>query len=470
MLKNNFNKWLAFAISVCCLSLFFLNMSSIPVILTTIESNLNFSSNNLEWIVNSYLLSFAILILPLGKLADFIGFRSSFCLGLSLYILGSLICGVCQNPNQLILGRVIQGFSGAAMFPITSALLMSAFPKSQWGKALGFSVGIGLIFFMLGPILGGIFAERYDWRYVFLLNLPIAFLGLIMVLKYPKKREIKEQKVKKFAKKFDYLGAIFLGLSMGSINIGLMQGAKWGWGSLNTFFFFVATVLFLLLFFVSYKRNHEPIIDLSLFKQRFFMGATSCGCLGQLIGMVTVFWVLYFQQSLGFNPITAGWAILLTNFPSIFIAPLGGHLADSLGVKWPVALGFSFAIFALLWITIFSNATNITQLLPAFLCFGFGLSLIMEPSYIASMENISEDKWASASGLTLALRSQIAPTIGMALMSAFYLTLQEGNQTDALAFKTINILAAIIAAIGVFISLFFLPSKRKMVPEFRADI
>ena len=385
------------------------------------------------------------------------------CWGLGLYALGSLVCGFSFFSSPINIRPYHSGNGGRSNVSPMGAYLISTFPIGQRGKAIGFNVGIGSIFLMLGPMIGGAITEYFNWRYLFFLNLPIAFFGFYMTLKIVplKINEICETE----KKEFDYLGALFLALSMGSITIALMQGAKWGWGSVPIFLLFFGSAFFLILFLVTYKRFSEPIVDLSLFKQPLFTGATSCGCLAQLIAMVTVFWVVYLQQSLGFCPITSGWAIVLTNFPPIFIAPFGGHLADSLGVKLPVTIGFSLLIFALCWITVFSPTPDIVQLFPAFFSFGFGMALVMSPSYVASMEEVSDEKRAAASSLSLALR-QLSPTFGMAILSAFYLTILEAQKPTLMAFRAINIIAAFIAFIGILISLFFLPSRRKTVEEF----
>lgn len=461
---NGFGKWLALTVTSCCLSLLFFNFSSVPVALTTIQSNLHFSSDNFEWIINTYLLSLAVLILPAGRLADLIGFRFLFCSGFVLFALGSLICGFSFSPTQLILGRVIQGMGGAAMFPPMGAYLISTFPNGQRGKAIGINVGIGSIFMMLGPMIGGTITEYFSWRYLFLINLPIAFFGFCMTLKIVPLKTTSD--VPNDKREFDYLGALLIALSIGSITISLMEGAKWGWGSFPTLLLLFSAAFFLILFLITYKKFSEPIVDLSLFKQPIFTGATFCGCLAQLITMVTVFWTIYFQQSLGFCPITSGWAIVLTNFPPIFIAPYGGHLADSLGVKIPVTIGFCLLIFALGWINFFSDSISISQLLPAFFSFGFGLSLVMSPSYVASIEEIPDEKRAAASSLSLALR-QLAPTFGMAILSAFYLTLLEAEKPSLTAFKVINLICTFIACIGIFIALFFLPSRKRSLKKFR---
>lgn len=453
-IKDFPNKWITLSVTACCLSLIYLNLSSVPVALPTIQHQLNFSAEMVEWIINAYLLTLTVLILPAGRLADLFGYRALFCWGLGLYAIGSILCGLSPNGTWLISGRVVQGMGGAAMFPQVGAYLTTTFPSGERGKAIGLNVGIGSIFLMLGPILGGWFTQYLSWRYLFWLNLPITIFGFVMTLWIVQR----SNKVKEVT--FDFVGASFLGISLGSVTIALMQGAKWGWDAPITLSLFLVSIVAISLFFVTYRKNAQPIVDLSFFRQRLFTAATCCGCLTQLISMVTVFWALYFQESIGFSPTSAGWIIVFANFPAIFIAPFGGHLADNWGVKVPVIMGFGLLIFALVWLSIFAATTSIVFLFPTLIAFGLGTPLIMSPSYVASLDNIQENKSASASSLSLALR-QLAPTFGMAIMNAFYLSLMKFEKPTIFAFTGINLLAAGVAFVGLIVAVIFLPAKSR---------
>lgn len=444
-------QWLALLTTACCSSLLFLNLSSIPVALPSIQHELSFSEEQVEWVINVYFLALTMLILPAGRLADLFGCRYLLCTGFLLFSIGSLMAGFSNNMWWLFGGRILQGMGGASMYPAMGAYLISSFPPGERGKASGINVATGSIFLVLGPIIGGICAQWLSWRYLFFINLPLSCLGYLMTLRFA-------QAVQSEKKSFDFLGSCFLGVGIGSVTFALMRGAQLGWTHPLTLILFLAGFVFILAFFFAYRFLPHPIIDLSFFSRRIFTVSTFCGCLAQVISMVIVFWILYFQNALGYSPTAVGWLIVLSYIQGIIISPFGGYLADSFGVKMPVTIGFILFIFSLLWLAFFANPDNIYSLFPTFVAYGLSLALIMSATYAAPIEEIQENKRATALSLTLALR-QLSPTFGIAFLSAIYLSYVAAEKPLHLAFKSINLLGAGLALIGVMVALIFLPNS-----------
>lgn len=453
-IKNSMaNKWLIFFVTLSCTSLIFLNLSSVSIAVPTIQKELGFSDETVDWVINSYFLALTVLILPMGRLTDLFGLRLLYCLGFGLSIGGASLVALAPDTVWLMIGRIIQGFGTAALFPPLSSQLVSTFPSGDRGKAVGLNTGMGAIFLILGPLLGGFFSQYWTWRALFWTHVPIALFGFCLALfVIPKSQKVKNVP-------FDFLGACLLALSMGAFTVALMQGGKWEWTSLPILSIFISGILFLLLFLMHYRRFSHPLVDLSFFRNHFFSVPTLSACFTQLVTMVTVFWALYFQEELLFSPTKAALMILMVNAPSIFVAPFGGHMADIFGVRTPVIFGFSLLVGALIWF-VFLSTSNVFLLFPALFAFGCGSSLILSPTLVASLDKIPEERRSSASGLSLALR-QLSPTFGMAIMSAVYFSTLHYGQSHVMAFKMINVFSAFFALMGMMIAALFLASPKR---------
>jgi EmrB/QacA subfamily drug resistance transporter len=412
MITEKNRKWWILAAMTTTISMIFVDITVLPVVLPTLQRELSISDLGLQWVLNAYILVLAVLVLPGGRLGDMWGLKKAFCLGVCLFAFASAMCGLSRVEWWLIMSRSLQGVGGAFLLPATQGIIVSHFPPQQRGKALGLFVSIGSIFLALGPLIGGALTSYLSWHYVFWINIPIAILGLIMTFfSVPAMAGKKEP--------FDYRGLFILAVGIASLIIALMQAQEWGWNSFSCLFLFsIGICSFILLF----KRKHKPhasLLDFELMGKRSFIASSSCIFCNQLIIMVTVFWVIYFQNILGFSPYKAGAYAFLANVPVLFSAPLGGFLADRFGPRLPVMIGFSLICFSLSWFTLFMKHENIRLLLPTLLTFGCGVSMIFTPSFVGMMNEVSAEKRGVAAGITSALR-HFSSTLGLALFGSFY--------------------------------------------------
>ena len=405
-------KWWILAAMTTSISMIFIDISVLPVALPTLQRELNISDLGLQWVINAYTLVLAACVLPAGKLGDRWGMRKTFCLGIGLFAIASALCGLSLSAWWMILSRGLQGIGGAFMLPSTQGIIVSHFPPHQRGKAIGLFVSIGSVFLALGPLIGGSLTTYLNWQYVFWINLPIAAVGMSLTFyclpPIPGRRE-----------RFDLNGFIILSIGISALVVAMMHAQHWGWSSLYTLSFLAAGLMCLYLLYLRKNKADATIVDFNLLTKRSFLSASTCILCNQMLLMVTVFWAIYFQNILGFSASTAGIYSFIANAPLLFAAPIAGHLVDKFGPRLPVTSGFSLIIFSLAWFLLFYRHENIWLLMPTLLFFGFGVSMIFGPSFVALMNDVPAEKRSSASGLNTAIR-QFSSTVGLALFGTLY--------------------------------------------------
>lgn len=417
-------KWWILVAMTSCIAMIFIDVTVLPITLPTLERTLNLSQVGLQWIVNAYTLALTIFVLLAGRFGDRFGHRKIFCWGLLLFSLGSILCGVSYYEWWFITSRVIQGIGAAMMTPVSVAIIFAAFPPVQRGKALGLHVSLGSLFLALGPFIGGIFTQYLSWRYVFWLNIPIALIGFWLTL-------ISVPKNKGSHRSIDWFGFMITSVGMTCIIIALMEAKNWGWTSPITLGLGGLGALLLFLLFTIDRKIEDPYIDLALFKNGRFLGAISSIFITQFLLMATIFWAIFFQTVYGYSPVQSGCISLLSNLPLIIVAPIAGHLLDKYGPRIPITLGFVLIICSLFWLLQHLEKGSIGTLLPATITFGCGIPLIFTPSFTTAMNEVPPEKRGLASGTATMLR-QFSATLGLALMGALFLNIQNSQFNEGL--------------------------------------
>ncbi len=409
--EQNRKWWILFAMTAT-VSMIFVDITVLPVVLPTLQREMGISDLGLQWIINAYTLVLACLVLAGGKFGDRWGLKKTFCLGVTLFAVASALCGLSHSGGWIIAARALQGLGGALLMPATQGIIISHFPPHQRGKALGLYVSVGAIFLALGPLIGGTLTSYLSWRYVFWINLPIAAVGLLLALYSVPPMQGKEEK-------FDFRGFGILSLGIASLIIALMQSQNWGWTSPITLFLMATGVFLLFFLFLRKHKPHASILDFELMKKTSFIASASAIFCTQLITMAPVFWAIYFQNILGFTPSEAGGFAFMANFPILIAAPLGGYLVDKFGPRLPVVSGFILIFFSLCWFVAFLHESSIWILTPTLFSFGFGACMIYTPSFVSMMNEVPSDRRGSASGLTATLR-QFSSSFGLALFGSLY--------------------------------------------------
>jgi EmrB/QacA subfamily drug resistance transporter len=410
MINELNRKWWILAAMTTSISMIFVDITVLPVVLPTLQRELDISNLGLQWVINAYTLVLAVLVLAGGRIGDILGLKRAFCIGITCFAIASALCGLSSTAWWMIMSRALQGIGGALMLPATQGIVIAHFPPQQRGKAMGLFVSIGSIFLALGPLIGGSLTTYLSWHYVFWINLPIAAIGLIMTwFVVPFMKGKKES--------LDLRGFIIQAIGLCCVVVALMQAQKWDWQ-------WTAGLLILgsgFLYYLFHRKDkaHARIFDFELIKKKSFRSSCGCVFLNQLIIMVTVFWAIYFQNILGFSPAKAGFYAFIANIPVLFAAPLGGMLVDRFGPRLPVMIGFGLITFSLTWFSLSIRHENIWLLMPTLVTFGFGVSMIFTPSFVSMMNEIPPEKRGSASGINSALR-QFSSTLGLALFGTLY--------------------------------------------------
>ncbi len=410
------NKWWVFAAVVMAMSMIFTDQNIIPVTLPTIQREFNTSEIQMQWIVNSYYLTMAVLMLMGGKVSDIFGHRRVFCIGIIIFTSFALMCAISINIQWLIISRIFQGAGAALLLPTIFALIVESFPENQRGVAVGLNTSISSLFLATMPYVGGYFTQYFSWRLVFLVHLPIALAGLILAL-------IVIPKSKKKEERFDFYGFSFFSLGFVSLTLAVMQAKNWGWGSFPIISLFLISFIFFILLFLSHKKVKEPFIDFSLFKKKFFLGGSIGIFFVQFVLMMTVYWPIYFQEILNFTPTKAVLVMMISFLPMLIMAPLGGKLLDKYGPKVPVFCGCLLIAFAYTWFSFFITKKDILWLLPSFLTVGWGVTFAMTATVTSSVSASNLGKRGIASGITGMMRTS-GRSFGIAILGAIYINMK----------------------------------------------
>lgn len=370
--------------------------------------------SEVEWVMNAYLLVFAVLLITAGRLGDLYGRKRLFVTGISIFTLASLACGLAPSVEWLIASRAVQGLGGAMMMPATLSIIAVVFPREERGMAMGIWGGVTGIAVAVGPTLGGLIVEAASWPYIFFVNVPVGLLVLVLAL-----RVVPETKDPSAVRQIDYVGVLIVSAALFALTFALIEGQKLGWTSVTILGLFAAAVVGLALFVLWERRQTEPLVQLSLFRSRTFTVANLSGLI-LMFGMMGVFFLLpiFFQAILGYGAVKAG--LLMTPLAGVvvFAAPLSGWLSDRIGSRWLISGGmFVAAAGFFLMRRAMSLDGGWEPLVFPFMVSGFGIGLVMAPMTSAVMASAPDDKAGSASGVLSTMR-QLGSVLGIAVMGA----------------------------------------------------
>ncbi|HJU36120.1 MAG TPA: MFS transporter [Gaiellaceae bacterium] len=410
--EENRKWWTLFAVSFG-LFMIMLDNTVVNVALKTIQSDLHMSVSSLEWIVTAYALTFAALLITGGKLADLYGRRRIFVLGLVIFSLSSLACGLAPNAGFLIGARAVQGVGAALMNPATLSIITATFPPKQRGQAIGIWAGVSALALAIGPLAGGLIAEKLNWNWIFFVNVPVGALAIVV-----SQFAIRESRDTSAEQSIDLPGLLTSIGFLFTLSYALIEGNGHGWTSAEILGLFVAAAVLLAAFVIFEHRQRLPMLDLSLFRIGAFAGANIVAMLVSLSMFGVFFFVsLYIQRILGYSPIQAGAMFLPMTSLIIVVAPLAGRLSDRLGSRWLMGGGMTLVGISLLLYERVTIHSDFWTLLPQMLLGGIGMAMTMSPMTAAAMGAVPVDKAGVGSGVLNSFR-QVGGSLGIALMGA----------------------------------------------------
>jgi EmrB/QacA subfamily drug resistance transporter len=406
-------KWWTLGAVAFGLFMIMLDNTVVFVALSSIQSDLHISQSELEWVVSGYALTFAVLMLTGGKLADMLGRRRIFIVGLTIFTASSLACGLATGAGFLIGARVVQGVGAALMNPATLSIIVATFPPRQRGTAIGIWVGVSAMALAIGPLIGGILTEQINWSWIFFINVPVGIAGIIVSRLF-----ITESRDESEEQRLDLPGLISSAVGLFGLTYALIEGNNYGWSSGRILASFAVAAVGLVTFVLLEHRQRVPMLDLSLFKNSTFTGANVTMLLVAL-AMFGVFFFnsLYLGQVLGYSPIQTGAAFLPLTVLIVFVAPLAGRFSDKIGSRWLMGAGLVLLSGSLLSFSTLGVDSTFWDIVPGLILGGFGMSLAMTPTTAAAMGSVPVDKAGVGSAVLNSMR-QVGGSLGIALMGA----------------------------------------------------
>jgi EmrB/QacA subfamily drug resistance transporter len=412
------NPWLVLVVLCTGFFMILLDTTIVNVAIPAMSAGLNTTLDQILWVLNAYILVYAVLLITAGRLGDLYGQRNLFAIGLAIFTIASALCGLSQNANELIAARILQGVGGAVLTPQTLAILTSLFPPERRGAAFGIWAGVAGLATIAGPTVGGAIVTYIDWRWIFFVNVPIGIAAIIATFAIiPDLRPGRSHG-------WDIPGVVLATAGLFAIVFGLIEGQRYNWGEIASYGVTIPEVIVggvvLLVVFIIWERfQSEPLVPLSLFADRNFAVANWIAA-AIAFGMMSLFLpvVIYLQSVRGFSAFTAGLTLAPMSLTSMVFAPFAGRLADRIGGKYILMTGISvFTIgFGSVIYVAGPDSTWITFLVPAIIA-GAGMGMTFAPMTTVAMRNISPRMAGAASGLLNTTR-QLGQAIGSAVVGA----------------------------------------------------
>lgn len=416
-------KWLGLALLATVQFMVVLDIAIVNVALPSIQTDLEFSQANLQWVISAYALVFGGFLLLGGRAADLLGRRRIFMLGLIAFTIGSLLCGLAWSEASLIGARAIQGLGAATISPAALAILMTTFAEGRernialgvWGAVGGFGAAAGVL-------LGGVLTDALSWEWIFFVNIPVGIAAFVLApVLLGESRDTR-------VRSFDAPGAVLVTGGLTSLVLAITQGSDWGWSSGRTIGVFAAAAA-LLVGFVRWE-NHaaEPLMRFGILRTKTVLGANVAGfILGTALFSMFLMLTLYMQQVLGYSAMRTGVAYLAVAGTSIIWANVAAALVNRVGVRPLIAAGMAILTVGLLLFTQVSvGGSYAADLLPGFLIVALGMALCFVPISIAALAGVKQAEAGLASGL-INTSQQIGGAVGIALLSAIAISRTENE-------------------------------------------
>ncbi|MEJ7630541.1 MAG: MFS transporter [Nocardioidaceae bacterium] len=459
MISSPHLKWYGLALLSAVQFMVVLDIAIVNVALPSIQTDLDFSQANLQWVISAYALIFGGFLLLGGRSADILGRRRVFVVGIAAFTIGSLLCGLAWSEASLIGARALQGLGAAAISPAALSILMTSFREGRERNiALGVWGGVGGFGAAAGVLLGGVLTDSLSWEWIFFVNIPVGLLALALVpVLLSESRDAR-------VRGFDTLGAVLITTGLGTLVLAITQGNEWGWVSTRTVATFVTAAVLLVGFVRWETRVGEPLMRFGILRTKTVLGANVAGfILGTALFSMFLMLTLYMQQVLGYSAMTTGFAYLAVAGTSIIWANVAAALVSRIGVRRLIAAGMALLSLGMLSFTrIGVGDSYVTALLPGFLIVGLGMALCFVPISIAALAGVRQEEAGLASGL-INTTQQIGGAVGIALLSSIAVSTTEsklgagGDVADALVsgFQSAFWVGAVIAAAG-FVGAFVL--------------
>lgn len=394
------------------LFMIFLDALIVNVALPDIQRSFAVGEDGLQWVVASYSLGMAVFIMSAATLADLYGRRRWYLIGVSLFTLGSIACGLAPSIAVLTTARGAQGLGAAAVSVTSLALVSAAFPEAkEKARAIGIWTAIASIGTTTGPTLGGLLVDQWGWRSIFYVNLPMGALVLFLTLCYV------EESCNERARRFDLSGQLLFIVAVGALVYAVIEGPQIGWTSVQTIVMLWTAAVGCALFVWLERRSSNPMMDLTLFRDTSYALAiaTICTVFFAVYGMLLLT-TQFLQNVRGYTPSVTGLMILPFSAAVAIVSPLVGHLVGRIGARVPILAGLCMLMLGLLMLIFSEHRSSALVLVGLGLC-GSGVALCLTPITTVAMTAVPAERAGMASGIMSAQRA-IGSTIGFAVLGS----------------------------------------------------
>ena len=415
ILTNRDSRWAALALIVVAQFMVILDVAIVNVALPSIKTDLDFSQENLQWVVSAYAIMFGGALLLGGRLADILGRRRLFAAGLALFALSSLLCGLAWSEASLIGFRALQGLGGALLAPAALSLLMTIFAEGRdrnvalgiYGAAAGSGAAVGVL-------LGGVLTSYLSWSWVFFINVPVAIVAIALTPVL-----LRESRVDVAHRHFDVPGAVSVTAGLMLLVYATTRAATKGWGAPSTLALFATSAALIVAFVVIELRSRSPLLPMRIFRSRSLTGANAAMAIVGAVAFSEFFVLtLYLQDVLRFSAVESGLAFLGFALTVVVTSNVAQWVVGRIGVRATLTMGLLASALSVAWLTRLPvDANYVSDLLPAFVLGGAGMGLSFVPVTIASLTGVARSDAGVASGLVNTSR-QIGGAIGIAAVSA----------------------------------------------------
>jgi EmrB/QacA subfamily drug resistance transporter len=449
-------KWWTLAGACAGLFLLMLDSTVVALALPAIRHDVDASAEGLQWVMNGYLLTIAVLVVTAGRLGDMFGRKRVFLAGMVFFAIGSVVSGAAGSQDALILGRVLQGVGAAPMLSLSLALVCNVFPGEEQPRALGIWAAVSAVALAIGPLAGGVLIE-IDWRVIFWMNLPVSILGIAITL-----AAAPESTDPGAGSRIDWLGLAALSVGLTAVVLALVQADAWGAEAIVALV--VIGLLALAAFWAIEHRARAPIVEFALFRNGPYFGASAAA-----FALVGSYWAVmffqpqYLQDVCGHSPILSGLMILPVTVPMIFISPFSGRLIKRFGARRLMTTGMACGLVGLLVLTRLQSDSSYLLLLAGYLLFGIALGLVYAPMSTAAMAAMPPDKAGIASGV-LAMDRVLAGAVALAATGAVFHALLD-NHSFATSVAGSTWVAVALTAIGTALTWAYVRDPGGPVPE-----
>jgi EmrB/QacA subfamily drug resistance transporter len=402
-------------LAICCMSLFIvgLDVTAVNVALPSIAGDLDAGIAGLQWTVSAYTVVMASLLMFSGSVADRLGRKRTFVMGLAVFSVASLLCSLAPTVELLVVFRVLQGVGASMLNPVAMSIITNTFTEPReraqavgvWGAVFGISMA-------LGPIVGGGLVSTAGWPWIFLINLPLGLAAIALTLRF-----IPESRAPR-PRRFDPVGQVLVIVLLGSVTYGIIEAPTAGWSSPGILAAFSASAAALLGLLLYEPRREDPLVDLRFFRSVPFSSAIAISVAAfATFGGFLFLNTLYLQEVRGLSPVHAGLATVPMALMLVVFSPLSGRIVGRRGPRLPLLIAGACSVVACVKLTAIDPGTSLAALVATYVIFGIGFGFVNAPLTHAAVSGMPRAQAGVAAAIATTSR-QFGQTLGVAVVGA----------------------------------------------------